>query len=314
MKQKESTSHIASNENKAYKARGGWEDWLTTITMSQPLLTADEEIILGRQVQAMMEILESMKAEGRTTPKCKADKLTIKRGKKAKDRFILGNVLLVKKVALKFTYRTRMPIEDLFQDGLIGLNRAAEKFDPERGYKFSTYAFWWIRQSMARAIGIQEYPIRLPGHYHEVMGTVKQFIRDYEIEHSRQPTFDEIYAASGTKSKETFRAFMDRSAGVTSLNNPSVKEGRTMMIDQVVSADQKDPYESIYSHENVELMQFAVHNLDDPMQKAIMLNELQEAPQTLTALCREFNVSREYIRNKKKHALNVLRHALRFHV
>ena len=312
MKQKEDKTNFAARETKLYKSRGGWEDWLSNITLNHPLLTADEEIILGRQVQAMMTIFDQMKVEGRTEPTTKAEKLCLKRGKRAKDRFILGNVLLVKKVALKFTYRTRMPIEDLFQDGLIGLNRAAEKYDPERGYKFSTYAFWWIRQSMARAIGIQEYAIRLPGQYHEVMVTVRQFIRDYQLEHNKQPSFDELYAASGTKSKETFRAFMDRTAGVISLNQPMLMNGsRTMMIDQVVAPGLKDPYELINNHDNLEYMQIVIDDLRDPIQKAIMLNDLQEVPQPLTHLCREFNVSRECIRNKKKQAHNILRHHLK---
>ena len=297
------------------RSRIGWENWLTTVTNNHPLLTADEEIILGRQVQAMMQVLDTMKAEGRTKPKTKAERLCIKRGRKAKDRFILGNVRLVKKVAIKFTGRTKCPIEDLMQDGLIGLNRAAEKYDPERGYKFSTYAFWWIRQSMNRAIGISEYTIRLPGQYHEVMAKVNQFTQDFFQEHKRKPTFDELYENSGAKSKDTFRSFIDLSAGVTSINNlvthRTGKQDKHTLIDVIADKNEADPYTNIYKNDNAEYLLIAVHDLTDPIHKAIILNELQEKPETVTVLSRELKISRENLRQKKKQAFWILRRKLR---
>lgn len=297
------------------RGRIGWENWLTTVANKHPLLTADEEIILGRQVQSMMEVLDTMKAEGRTKPKSKAEILCIKRGRKAKDRFILGNIRLVKKVALKFMGRTRCPIEDLMQDGLIGLNRAAEKFDPERGYKFSTYAFWWIRQSMNRAIGISEYTIRLPGQYHEVMAKVNQYTQDFYQKHERKPTFEELYENSGAKSKDTFRSFLDLSVGITSINNlvtyRNGKKDKQTLVDVIADKNQMDPYQKIYKDDNMEYLLIAVHDMKDPIQKAIMLNELKEKPDTVTNLCSELEISRENLRQKKKQAFYYLKGKLR---
>ena len=125
-----------------------------------PLLEHDEEILLGRQVQRLMEI-KGIEEELETSNKQQlADKLgltikelrkEIRAGEKAKDKMVTANLRLVVSVAKKYTKRN-MELLDIIQEGTIGLVRGVEKFDPGRGYKFSTYAFWWIRQGITRGL------------------------------------------------------------------------------------------------------------------------------------------------------------------
>lgn len=131
-------------------------EYLNAIAM-YPLLTQTQEIELSRQVQAMLAIT--------TETPTKAEQRIIKRGNKARDKLINCNLRLVVHVAKNYLKRLNgnsMELVDLVQEGSFGLHRAAEKFDPSRGYKFSTYAYWWIRQSIGRAIDTQEKIIRLP--------------------------------------------------------------------------------------------------------------------------------------------------------
>lgn len=138
-----------------------------------PLLTADEEILLGRAIQAAQQLLMD-KPDG---PYDRKERGILHRGRKAKDRMVTANMRLVVDVSRKYRRQCmHLNHEDLLQEGTFGLIRAAEKFDPERGYKFSTYAYWWIRQSMARAITVYDRSIRLPGHVGERIMKLRAWI------------------------------------------------------------------------------------------------------------------------------------------
>jgi len=146
-----------------------------------PLLSHEQEITLGRQVQEYMEVerteLEIIELTG---DKPSVDELSTKlnlspsiikkrlrAGQRAKERMVAANLRLVVSVAKKYTKRN-MELLDLIQEGTIGLVRGVEKFDPARGYKFSTYAYWWIRQGITRAIAEKSRAIRLPIHITEM--------------------------------------------------------------------------------------------------------------------------------------------------
>ena len=128
-----------------------------------PLLTPAEEIELGNQVQKMMTLTEDGQLNEKNTEFTTQQKRTVKIGRRAKERMMKANLRLVVSVAKKYQGKG-LELLDLVQEGSLGLERAVEKFDPTRGYKFSTYAFWWIRQSMTRAIACQSRTIRLPVH------------------------------------------------------------------------------------------------------------------------------------------------------
>src|SRR5919106_472762 len=121
----------------------------------------------------------------------------IERGDRAaKERMINSNLRLVVSIAKRYRGHG-LPFSDLIQDGIIGLNRAAEKFDWRKGFKFSTYATWWIRQACQRAISNQSRTIRVPAHVHERRVKLARVGRRLEVEHGRAPTADELAAESG---------------------------------------------------------------------------------------------------------------------
>jgi len=165
-----------------------------------PLLEHDEEILLGRKVQRMMEIEGTRDTcnscnDVRLTDKELAVELAIdykdlrrelRDGAKAKEKMVTANLRLVVSVAKKYTKRN-MELLDIIQEGTIGLVRGVEKFDPGRGYKFSTYAYWWIRQGITRAIAEKSRAIRLPIHVTENLNRLKKAQRELSQLNGRIP-------------------------------------------------------------------------------------------------------------------------------
>ncbi len=173
-----------------------------------PLLSHEQEITLGRQVQELMAIEEQEQelAQQLGTSPSQAElakavglgdavlKKRIKAGRRAKERMVAANLRLVVSVAKKYTKRN-MELLDLIQEGTIGLVRGVEKFDPTRGYKFSTYAYWWIRQGITRAIAEKSRTIRLPIHITETLNKLKKGQRELSQLLGRTPTVTELAEA-----------------------------------------------------------------------------------------------------------------------
>jgi RNA polymerase nonessential primary-like sigma factor len=172
-----------------------------------PLLTHEQEIVYGKQVQLMMKLLEAKEALTKmllrepTTEEWAAEvqqeeaELTrlMHQGQRAKKKMIEANLRLVVAIAKKYQKRY-MEFLDLIQEGTLGLERGVEKFDPMRGYKFSTYAYWWIRQAITRAIAQHARTIRLPIHITEKLNKIKRVQRELTQTLGRSPTPSEIAA------------------------------------------------------------------------------------------------------------------------
>jgi len=170
-----------------------------------PLLTREQEIVYGKQVQQMMSLLEAKAALGKelehepSIPEWAIHvhqsesqiKQIIAQGKHAKQKMFEANLRLVVAIAKKYQKRN-MEFLDLIQEGTLGLERGVEKFDPMRGYKFSTYAYWWIRQAITRAIAQQGRTIRLPIHITEKLNKIKKVQRELAQKLGRSPTPAEI--------------------------------------------------------------------------------------------------------------------------
>ena len=154
------------------------------------LLTQEQELTLARLVQRREQLLR----EGEPDKDELADKerrLTLHRGKRAKERMIQANLRLVVSVAKKYQ-RRGMDLLDLVQEGTLGLERAVERFDPTRGFRFSTYAYWWIRQGITRALASQSRTIRLPVHITEKLNRIKRAQRELSARLGRLPCVAEI--------------------------------------------------------------------------------------------------------------------------
>ena len=176
-----------------------------------PLLTAAEEIELGNSIQRMMPLLEKPDLT-------KDEQKIIRIGKRAKKRMVQGNLRLVISVASKYNKMTsRLSMQDLIQEGNIGLIRAVEMFDPSRGYKFSTYAYWWIRQGIMRATQTQDRMIKLPSGAPDGLRKVKYFMIDYQKEHGVMPSLKECADLIGVQ-PETMRNYLQASEDATSLD------------------------------------------------------------------------------------------------
>ncbi|MEH2296123.1 RNA polymerase sigma factor, RpoD/SigA family [Nostoc sp.] len=170
-----------------------------------PLLTREQEIVYGKQVQQMMTLIDAKEALAKKLhrePNMSewADLVeqsetevqqTVAQGKRAKQKMIEANLRLVVAIAKKYQKRN-MEFLDLIQEGTLGLERGVEKFDPMRGYKFSTYAYWWIRQAITRAIAQQGRTIRLPIHITEKLNKIKKVQRELAQSLGRSPTPAEI--------------------------------------------------------------------------------------------------------------------------
>ena len=170
-----------------------------------PLLTHEQEIVYGKQVQKMMTLLsakEELESQSKTTLSLKewAENVQmseielnriVKEGQRAKKKMIEANLRLVVAIAKKYQKRN-MEFLDLIQEGSLGLERGVEKFDPTRGYKFSTYAYWWIRQAITRAIAQQARTIRLPIHITEKLNKIKKTQRELAQKLGRSAEVKEI--------------------------------------------------------------------------------------------------------------------------
>ncbi|MET4780094.1 sigma-70 family RNA polymerase sigma factor [Glaciihabitans sp. UYNi722] len=209
-----------------------------------PLLTADEEVSLARRIEIGVLADERIANEPDLDAKLKRELQWLARdGDRAYDTFICSNLRLVVSIAKRYAGRG-LPIMDVIQEGNLGLVRAVEKFDYTIGNKFSTYATWWIRQSVLRGIADSSRIIRIPVHTVEKMDKLDRVRRDLGAELGRTPTIVEVADAAQVSVEEVLR--LDKTDHDTiSLGLPIGDDGSTELGDLIEDADTPEPFESV---------------------------------------------------------------------
>jgi RNA polymerase primary sigma factor len=281
--------------------------WYQATIGREPLLTAAEEIELGNQVQALMRLLE----EGRDDYSTKEQKI-MRVGQRAKQRMMKANLRLVVSVAKKYQGKG-MELLDLIQEGSLGLERAVEKFDPTRGYKFSTYAFWWIRQSMTRAIACQSRTIRLPVHLSERLTAIRKVSLDLAHKLGAMPSRQEISEALNMPLDE-LDGLLRQALTTSSLDAPvNGDEGRSFLGDLIADGDDEEPLDKVERGIHQEQLDRWLSHLSEQERQVLQLRfGLDgEERQTLAEIGRRLDVSRERVRQVELKALRKLRNLTR---
>ncbi len=227
----------------------------------------------------------------------------IERGdRQAKERMINSNLRLVVHIAKRYRGRG-VSFGDLIQEGVIGLNRAVEKFDWRKGFKFSTYATWWIRQACQRAISNQSRTIRVPAHVHERRAKLARLGREFEVEHGREPTSEELAAMSGYEEQHVEEALGAVEASV-SLNQAVGEDGDGELGDLLADHGALDPAEEAGDAVRRQSVRLALQTLPERERRVLELRfGFDGEQQTLDAIAAEVGVSRERARQLERSAL-----------
>ncbi|MCX5198084.1 RNA polymerase sigma factor [Streptomyces sp. NBC_00249] len=273
-----------------------------------PLLTAAEEVDLARRVEAGLFAEE--KLAGATDLDSRLaldlDKLVVM-GRMAKRRLIESNLRLVVSVAKRYVGRG-LTMLDLVQEGNLGLIRAVEKFDYARGYKFSTYATWWIRQAMSRALADQARTIRVPVHVVELINRVVRVQRRMLQERGYEPTAEEV-AVHLELTPERVLEVLRLAQEPVSLHAPVGEEDDVALGDLIEDGDAASPVESAAFFLLREHLEAVLSTLGERERKVVQLRYglADGRPRTLEEIGRIFGVTRERIRQIESKTLNKLR-------
>ena len=281
--------------------------WYLASIGREPLLTPAEEIELGNQVQAMMRLEEQKNEE--YSP---LERKIIKIGHRSKQRMMKANLRLVVSVAKKYQGKG-LELLDLIQEGSLGLERAVEKFDPTRGYKFSTYAFWWIRQSMTRAIACQSRTIRLPVHLSERLSTIRKVSLDLAHKLGAMPSRQEIAEALNMPIEE-LDSLLRQALTTSSLDAPiNADEGRSFLGDLIADNSAEEPLDKVERGMHQEQLSRWLDQLTEQEREVLGLRFGLNGQErhTLAEIGRQLDVSRERVRQVELKALRKLRNLTR---
>jgi len=286
-----------------------------------PLLDAAQEVDLAKAIEAGLyaeHLLDDETVSDKSAETAVSDNATetelrglVIAGERAKDLFIRANLRLVVSIARRYV-RSGMPMLDLIQEGNTGLVRAVEKFDYVRGYKFSTYATWWIRQAISRAIAQQERTVRLPVHLVEDVNRMRNVQRQLTRELGSDPEPEQIAVALGVP-LERVHELKRWSQDTVSLDTPVGDDGDTSLGDLVADSDAPSPEEIVLGALERQRIEGLLGHLDDRsagiMRARYGLEDGRE--HSLTEVASRFSLSRERIRQLEIQALGRLRELAR---
>lgn len=309
----------ASAQTRALAEKMSLDEQLNDIART-PMLTCDEEIILGAQIQNMMKILESNGTSEQVS--CASlselvdglglpERRIIRIGLRARDRMISANMRLVVAVAKKAkAFQAGMTMQDLIQEGAIGLARAAEKFEPARGYKFSTYAYWWIRQAISRASDQQEGVIKVPAGVQKAARQIRETRERLLFLSGREPTINEI-AKEMDETPERVRKIAMLDIRVVSLDVRVSTEGdiRSSLIDLLPAKDDDEDGLSDEDEVKIELLLALVESLSPEERELVKQKYGIEMERISTKeIAAQTGASEQVVRQRQQKILNKIKY------
>lgn len=302
------------------------EDYLKDISRV-PLLTSEEEIVLGNSVQQMIRLLNAKGIEHQLLASNLDEAFSrlngqerriIKNGLRARNRMVSANMRLVVAIAKKYVNKqVHMTMQDLIQEGAIGLTRAAEKFDPARGYKFSTYAYLWIKQGMTRGCEAQEGMIKLPAHLQRMIRKAAEVRIRLSAKLGREPSFKELSVEMGDIDQDKLRTIISMHAlmspAIISIDIRAEGHDRTFLsLSDILNTD--DESEIRDSEENTSKLNFIMLAIQalDPVDRELITKKygINCEPASVKELSASTGLTPQAIRERQQLAAAKIRYVV----
>mmetsp|Transcript_11473 Transcript_11473/g.23653 ORF Transcript_11473/g.23653 Transcript_11473/m.23653 type:complete len:487 (-) Transcript_11473:3516-4976(-) len=300
--------------------------WYLQLIGRVRLLRPEEEIQLAREISQLLHwehvkisLREKLQREPTSSEWIAACKVSdvkkfrsiLHNARRAKERMVAANLRLVVSIAKRYVNRG-MSLQDLIQEGSLGLIRAAEKFDSEKGFKFSTYATWWVKQAVTRAIADHSRTIRLPVHLYDTISAIRKTTRTLNIEIGRSPTEEEI-AEKMDMSVEKLRSVLQSAQPTLSLERPLKNDDDASQLSDFIEADQESPEEHVEKSMLRDDLENVINSLSPRERDVVRMRYgLDDGRiKTLEEIGQIFSVTRERVRQIEAKAIRKLRQPYR---